>query len=253
MNRFYKPFLIVSWLFLFGAFTSTSFAQDTFYVEIVGNGGNDGNTGAQGDPWATIQFAVDNVASGSTIRVVAGSYDLTGSITPNVGVNIPVSLTLVADDYVSSGDSTTTILVADGTNSIDLRITDSDVTIQGFTIDLSASGNSGGILITGDPLQNFHLLNNRIYLPTDDYAFQTGGNNDYSGLHINNNNFIGDELVHDPTYTQGFGIYLNPTQNVPNVTDIEVNRNTFSGKVLQGINNAGMSNCLLTAIHSVLK
>ncbi|MCH8942605.1 MAG: right-handed parallel beta-helix repeat-containing protein, partial [Bacteroidetes bacterium] len=241
MNRFYKPFLIVSWLFLFGAFTSTSFAQDTFYVATTGN---DNNDGSQGSPWLTIQFAVDNVTSGSTIRVGAGSYDLTGSITPNIGVNIPVSLTLVADDYVSSRDSTTTTLLANGNDDIDLRISASNVTVQGFTIDLSTSGN-GGILITGDPLQNFHLLNNRIYLPTDDYAFQTGGNNDYSGLHINDNNFIGDEPVSNVNYIQGFGIYLNPTHTFGEVTDIQVNGNTFSGKVLQGINNAGMSNCTI--------
>ncbi|MCH8326251.1 MAG: hypothetical protein IIB83_06800, partial [Bacteroidetes bacterium] len=90
MSRFYKSFLIVSWLFLFGAFTSTSFSQQTFYVAI---GGNNGDTGGQGDPWATIQFAVDNVPSGSTIRVRAGSYELTGSISVNIGVNIGESLT----------------------------------------------------------------------------------------------------------------------------------------------------------------
>jgi parallel beta-helix repeat protein len=46
-------------------------AAQTYYVAM---GGDDGNDGSAGTPWATLQHAVDSIAPGDTIMVRAGEY-----------------------------------------------------------------------------------------------------------------------------------------------------------------------------------
>ena len=49
-----------------------SFAQTDYYVSL--NGNNDG-TGLMGDPWQTIQHAMDNATPGSTVHIYGGTYN----------------------------------------------------------------------------------------------------------------------------------------------------------------------------------
>ncbi|MCP5095522.1 MAG: hypothetical protein GY943_08225 [Chloroflexi bacterium] len=52
---------------------TTTYAAGTFYVATTGNDST-GN-GSNGNPWATITHALDNVTDGSTILVKAGTYN----------------------------------------------------------------------------------------------------------------------------------------------------------------------------------
>ncbi|MCC7386606.1 MAG: right-handed parallel beta-helix repeat-containing protein [Deltaproteobacteria bacterium] len=51
----------------------TAGAQSTYYVAPPPAGG-DGQSGAQGSPWATLQHAADTVAAGDTVMVLPGTY-----------------------------------------------------------------------------------------------------------------------------------------------------------------------------------
>lgn len=59
-------------VFVLAAFTLQANAQ-TFYV--ASGGSNENGNGSQGDPWATISFAIDQVSDGATILVAAGTYN----------------------------------------------------------------------------------------------------------------------------------------------------------------------------------
>ena len=94
MNRFYKPFLIVSWLFLFGAFTSTSLGQ-------------------------TVTLS----KSASTVGEDAGSVTLTATADPAPAGGVTVTVTItVTGGTASAGDfsltSTTITIVGNGVNTI---------------------------------------------------------------------------------------------------------------------------------------
>ena len=57
-------------VFLFGS--AAAFAQ-THYVAV--NGSDSSGNGSAQNPWATISYAIDNVADGATILVGAGTYN----------------------------------------------------------------------------------------------------------------------------------------------------------------------------------
>jgi hypothetical protein len=217
------------------------------------------NSGACNDvtgvpAYCTLQPAIDAAAAAADgadiVNVNPGTYDLTGSPSLFSGIDIGAPLTLQATNFVNNGNNTTTILrgVDPMPSAIDLRITSPDVTIQGFTFDFNGpptgaggSRNFGGIEINGNPNnENLHLLNNRFHLPDGDpnfnfgdYAFRTGGVNSAAGLQINNNTFLADG-DHG-----GFALFLNPetTSNGGK----QVNDNTFSGALIQGITVDTMS------------
>jgi parallel beta-helix repeat protein len=65
------------------AMAVTAVTPSTYYVATTGNNANDGSLGA---PWLTIQYAVDTVGSGDTIRVTAGTY--TEQVTIQKSVNL---------------------------------------------------------------------------------------------------------------------------------------------------------------------
>jgi hypothetical protein len=67
MNVLYK---IAFGLILIG-YTTVSLAQSTFYVSPSGSNGNDGS---QADPFQTIQFAISQMTTGTTIEIMAGTY-----------------------------------------------------------------------------------------------------------------------------------------------------------------------------------
>ena len=96
-------------------------AATTYYVATTGN---DGNTGGSGDPWLTIQYAIDHVISGDTINVAVGTY----TITSTINVNEEVTIT---GDVANPGNVIVQYSPADITQSI-FEITASNVKIEGI-------------------------------------------------------------------------------------------------------------------------
>ena len=67
MTTFYK--LAISLILV--AFTTLSTAQTTIYVSPSGSNGNDGSQAA---PFQTIQFALSQMTTATTIEIMAGTY-----------------------------------------------------------------------------------------------------------------------------------------------------------------------------------
>ncbi len=105
------------------------------------------------DAFATIQDGADNVASTGTVNVAAGVFveDLNipqaltllgpnSNINPNTGVRVPEAIIEPATSDPNPYDASSEIVVYVQTNL---------VTIEGFTVDGSNPGLSGGVLVNG--------------------------------------------------------------------------------------------------------
>jgi hypothetical protein len=126
-------------------------AQTTWYVSTTGN--NTTGDGSQGNPWRTIQYAVDQASGGDAIIVAAGQYD--------ESVTIGKSLTLEGeqagmDARERSGVPET--IVDPGSGWVALYATEyaTQVTIDGFTF----KGRRGAVTIES-PTSEF--LNSIVY------------------------------------------------------------------------------------------
>ena len=132
----------------------------------VAPGGNDGNSGTVGSPWATVQYAVNNVSAGGTVNVAAGTY------TEQVVISQPVTVVgagqgsttiqgpaVMADSScipLSSGQPTRAVVTVCGSAG-------STVVMSGITISGGVAGedadNSCAPLITGVWISDGETLN----------------------------------------------------------------------------------------------
>ena len=85
----------------------------TIYVAPppLGDNANDGSSPAT--PYATIQFAFVQAMSGDEIRVLPGTYNECIDGTTD-GLGAQKNLAVVAEDWVTSSDRTTTIIDGNG-------------------------------------------------------------------------------------------------------------------------------------------
>jgi hypothetical protein len=110
-------------------------AGTTYYVDDSGNDGN-GGTG-WGDAWRHIQYAINNVASGDTIMVGAGTYDETVNVVGFAGLTISG----IDKTQVTIRSSTTLDWNVGGYGSsrkVVFRIVNStDVVLENMTVDFN--------------------------------------------------------------------------------------------------------------------
>src|SRR5215471_8962154 len=195
---------------------------NTFYVATTGK---DSNTGAQAQPWLTLQHAVDNINPGDTILVESGTY--AGCRIGNSGQPAAVC-TLKADTgarvlvnapgpsnkhnsniEVELFDSTVSYWVIDGFESansprygIDIRVTNF-ITVQNCITHGSAL--TGIFLAFSDhPL----IQNNETYL-NGEHGIYDSNSGDYptiSGNKSHHNYSAGIHMNGDRTQTPGDGI-----------------------------------------------
>lgn len=90
-----KKLLVIIFLFI----SLVIQAQKTYFVAATG--GNNGNNGAIGTPWATLAFAVTQAVSGDVIYMQAGTHTI------NTRVSVPVGVSL-------TGAGETSIITTDG-------------------------------------------------------------------------------------------------------------------------------------------
>lgn len=106
---------------------ATPFCQATAYYIAPPPGGDDGNPGTLGAPWATLQHAADTVQPGDTVQVRAGNYaggyfETSGTAAlPIVLENYPGESPAITDDNPTTPDG------------INLEGA-SYMTVQGFTV-----------------------------------------------------------------------------------------------------------------------
>jgi len=132
-KRFLISTLVLTMVFV-AVFPGTVMAADTYYVATTGSDAT--GDGSAGNPWATIQYAIDQTTSGDTINVAAGTYAEAVSVTESVtllgakhGVDPAGSLDRGGESVISGGNM---IITADG------------VTVDGFKM-------TGGYIAAGYP------------------------------------------------------------------------------------------------------
>src|SRR3989337_4142202 len=94
MKRFYSIVLTLAIIICF----SGSAIANSYYVATPASGGSDSNPGTSTQPWATLQYAVDNTGPGDTIIVKSGTY--VGFRAENSGLS-GAAKTIKADDGAS--------------------------------------------------------------------------------------------------------------------------------------------------------
>jgi Secretion system C-terminal sorting domain len=138
-------------LFVFLVSLSILSAVDYYYVDVTGS---DDGDGSEGDPWATIQYAVNNVATPAdndiVIYISAGIFNLwDGATTQTIIVNRAFhDLTLQgagAEDTIIQGHSVQGL--ADG-RVFYITGTWGDISIRDVTIRYGNSANGGGGIYT---------------------------------------------------------------------------------------------------------
>jgi len=84
MKKVFQLFILAA---IFVAFAAGGAWAGDYYVRTDGNDGNDGSANDAAHAWLTIQHAVDNVSSGDTIHVAAGTYNEATTFLDHAGLN----------------------------------------------------------------------------------------------------------------------------------------------------------------------
>jgi hypothetical protein len=177
----------------------------TRYVATTGS--DVGDCSVSGTPCATIQYAINQAATGDIVSVGAGTYS------ELININKPLTLQGAqagVDARTRSGAET--ILRTPAGQNFTLEANANNVTVDGFTIDGAFAGSSaGGItLSTNTHITNNILKNNQVAIGAATV--------DVSGLRVSQNLFDTNNLT-----GASDGVYLaNATGS-----DIEVANNTF--------------------------
>ncbi|WP_321423205.1 PKD domain-containing protein [uncultured Methanobacterium sp.] len=202
-----------------GTYTLTaSFAGDSLYQPSSNNGtsyltvqlrdayvsptGNDtSGTGTSSNPYATIQMGLNNVVSGGTLHLMAGTYKGTG----NYALDINRSVIIVGDDQ------TTTIIDAAGLGNFCMVRPGVILSITNLTIINGKAPNGGVIYNTGtiSSISNCTFANN---------SANSGG-----GVILNSNGgtiiLIDSSTFINNTVGTGIGGVIDNTANISSITN----------------------------------
>jgi len=194
------------------------------YVSTTGNDAT--GDGTSSNPYATIQKALDNVVSGGTVHLKAGTYTGTG----NYGSTITRNVKIVGD-----GQKSTTINAA-GSGNIFTINSGLNVVITNLTFANGTTTTNGGAI------KNSGTLNITNCTFTGNRATSSGGAIYNAGsLTVSNSTFIGN------TAASAAGIYNYGTLNVTSSVFTGNNGTTFAGAVFGDTAKVTyLSNCTFT-------
>jgi hypothetical protein len=178
------------------------------YVATTGT--DTGDCSNVGTPCETIQYAIDQAASGDAVSVAAGTYSEIVEVTESITLQ---GARAGVDGRSRSGGET--ILQTPGGQARTLEIKANDVTVDGFTINGSTGTNALGINLVGPTTANATVVNNII---KNNKVGVDAIYTDISGILVSKNLFDSNNVS-----GASDGVYL---ANVSG-SDIEVSDNTF--------------------------
>lgn len=136
-----KKAIILVPLWILFLFFMTIAAWATEYH--VSPSGNDANSGTEENPWRTIQYAADSVASGDTVYIHAGTYSESVVISVSGAAGAPITFIAAQNEAVTiKGD----ITIVRGTSYLNI----SNLTVRDFSIwGISLNGDNRHIKLSG--------------------------------------------------------------------------------------------------------
>jgi predicted outer membrane repeat protein len=169
---------------------------DEVYVSLIGS--DTMGNGSESNPYATIQKALDNVVSGGTVHLLAGTYTGTG----NKALTIPRNVNFVG------ADPDTTIINAESTSNIFTINSGVNVSIANLTFTNGTATNGGSIYNNG----NLNMVN---CIFTNNTAGAYGG-----AIHN-----LGTTVISNCTFTSNPANYGGAINNLGTLT---VSNSTFT-------------------------
>jgi len=221
--------------------------------------GNDGNNGSQGQPWATLQYAADNISPGDTVFVADGSYtgfivSMTGQLNNRITFFALGNSAVIDKDIPANGDG--------------IRLENvSYVTIEGFTINgvtnrgiahrgATATSPVNGLIIRGNTIQNSGLfglylsqvanstIENNVISGTSGGSSTTG-----HGFYLANAGSDSNVIKQNTIFNNGNeGMHLNGDQSVGGdglISNLLIERNYIYGNAKNGINMDGVNDSVI--------
>lgn len=241
------------------SFPVSSFAA-TYYVAATGS--SNSNNGSEGSPWATIQYAVDQVSAGDSIVVENGSYDPFHVTTHGTNANRIVvqarnrqAVTIngsesyggryagihITSDYVTI-DGFRVIATGSPSSERGIRLSGTDGDIrEGVTISNNYVSNAGWTGITTSFANNVVVEYNEVTGSVGQhgiYVANSGDNPIIRGNYIHNNNQAGLHMNGDQ-YSGGDGLISNA------IVENNVIYNNCTGAWSSAINLDGVANSII--------
>jgi len=209
-----------------GAETAVSPTAPTGNTYHVALGGSNGNNGSQGNPWRTIQHAVDSVSPGDLILIHAGTYE---------GARIEESGTAVSPITLRASDGESVLINQPGPDNVhdsnlELETWEDGASVAYWIIEglEVADAPNWGIDIRGSETLHAHHITIR-----NNIVHNNGWSGGKTGIFAA---FTNDIIIEgNESYNNGeHGIYINNSSDRFTIRDNHVYDNANSGIHLNG-------------------